>query len=936
LVAFFFSFAQVLEIETVLGLGEGMKSTGGTCLSENVLFEWAAGSLAPDRLIAVEEHLDSCHVCREVLRNMTSADPTHPERRLVGEPVTPLARGTQVGRYLVVDVMGRGGTGIVYAAYDPELDRKVALKLLLADRGPADGSDAIETLRERLRREAQAMARLSHPNVVTVFDVGLANGQLFVAMELIEGATLAAWLGAEQRSAGEIVRQFVAAGRGLAAAHAAGFVHRDFKPANVLVGDDGRVCVTDFGLARLVDESGPLVVAGSPVSVGASLSGTLTQTGALVGTPVYMAPEQLRGEPADARSDQFNFCVALHEALYGERPFAGDTVEELERATACGNVCEPVRGRRIPPGLRRVLLRGLRADPAERYPSMGALLRELDRDPAARRRGAVLGLAALLLALGSVAVTRAAQEQRLVCRGGADRLRGVWDAPTKAEIHGAFSRTGKSYAEDVWHTVEHSLDAFASAWIHTYTEACEATRLRGEQSSELLDLRMDCLHRQLDAAAALTSLFAHADAELIDRAAEATQASLDVSRCGDVRTLRERRGPPGEATARAEYESLQREIDRMSAQENAGRFVDRQTRDGVVARAERLGHPLLLSDALRLQGQGRRRAGELDAARSSFHRAAVAAARGGDDGRAATALDLVALITVELGQLDDADRLLDYAAATSERAGKDAPREAQHLEVIAAAADERYAYVEEAAHYGEAAALYQRAGHVIAEAQALSHQGWSLSKAGQLDEAERVCSAARRLIESTLGRDHPFVLGSLNCLANSAAERNHADEALASLRRALAITEATYDHQGPRTVTAYNNMGEALVDSGDYAGALEAFAEAQRAAAGAQIDPRALVCIQLGTGSALLGLNRAGEALPRLEAAHEWLAKSGRDKDALARAAFALARALVAGGQNRERALRLGNEAAAAAAVRPPSPYTRALRDKIDDWLHRR
>jgi serine/threonine protein kinase len=236
-----------------------------TCPSENVLLEWLSGSLAPEPLAEVERHLDGCAVCCEVLRNIVSRDPLRTAPALlpvdVGATSPPLTRGTSIGRYLVVDVLGSGGMGIVYAAYDPELDRRVALKLLLADPLLANDPVSLELLHERLRREAQAMARLSHPNVVTVFDAGMASGQLFVAMELVEGDTLASWLGDAPRTAEQIVTQFLAAGRGLEAAHAAGFVHRDVKPANVLIGRDGRVCVTDFGLARLVGESAPIAIA---------------------------------------------------------------------------------------------------------------------------------------------------------------------------------------------------------------------------------------------------------------------------------------------------------------------------------------------------------------------------------------------------------------------------------------------------------------------------------------------------------------------------------------------------------------------------------------------------------------------------------------------------------------------------------------------------
>jgi tetratricopeptide (TPR) repeat protein len=902
-----------------------------------MLLEWLTGSLAPQLVSTVEQHVDGCEACSEVLRNIASRGRSTLQPTLLtirpDALITPIARGTSIGRYLVVGMMGYGGMGIVYAAYDPELDRKVALKLLRADPTSSSDAAAIDKLHERLRREAQAMARLSHPNVVTVFDVGVADGQLFIAMELVEGATLARWLSAAPREPADILAQLLAAGRGLAAAHAAGFVHRDFKPANVLIGDDGRVCVSDFGLARLVDET-PLASA-SPAGAAPTSAGSLTETGMLVGTTLYMSPEQLDGDVADARSDQFSFCVTLYEALHGRRPFVGDTVDELRSAIASGVVGASVRGRRVKPWVRRVLLRGLRADPAQRYPSMSALLRDLGRDPAvARRRVALVAVGSLALLLSGVGLSRTAQKQRLDCRAGAARWSGVWDAPTKAEIHAAFARTGKAYAEDEWRAVERTLDGLARAWTGAYTDACEATHVRGEQSGELLDLRMGCLNRRLEETAALTSLFRRVDADLVDHAAEAVQGSDDLQSCSDVRALKQRRGPPSDAKQRVAYDALERELARLSALENAGKLIDRKTADELVARAERLDHAVLLSDALVMQGSERLRAGELPEARDSFHRAAIAGEHAIDDGRVAMALDFVALITSQLRQPEEAARLLEVAAASSERGGGDFARDAQHLEIVAAMADERSDYLTEAARCGDAAVLHHRASRPISEAAVLGRRGWALSKAGQLEEGARVCTDALGLIERTLGRAHPFAIQSLNCLANIAEERNHKDEAVAWLQRALSITEATYDGKGPRMVTAFINVGEALIDRGDPEGALSAFKKAEGAAAGTPLDPRTLTSVQLGTGAALLGLGRARESVPLLEAGQAWLIKNTNESDPRARSAFTLARALYAANQDRARALRLAHEAAGFAASRPPSPYTSALREEIAAWLH--
>ena len=302
-----------------------------------------------------------------------------------------LDTGARVGRYVVLSVVGRGGMGVVYAAYDPELDRKVALKLLR----PGVGSSG-RTLdhHARLLREAQALARVSHPNVVVVHDVGSVDDEVFVAMEFVEGESLDRWR-ARGRSWREVLDVFIKAGRGLAAAHAAGLVHRDFKPTNVLVGDDGRVRVLDFGLARpaarLPSEAeapigqvatGDLELSGDvsklPTLASQRGDGSLTETGAMLGTPLYMAPELYDGKPADAASDQFAFCASLWEGLYGRRPFGAETLLGHVDAVRSGAIIDPPADSPVPSELHRILRRGLDPEPGRRFGGMHALLAELE------------------------------------------------------------------------------------------------------------------------------------------------------------------------------------------------------------------------------------------------------------------------------------------------------------------------------------------------------------------------------------------------------------------------------------------------------------------------------------------------------------------------------------------------------------------------------
>lgn len=291
--------------------------------------------------------------------------------------------------------------GLVYKASDHELGRRLAIKVLHG-RGRTDLS--FTGKRERLLREAQALAQLSHPNIVSVYDVGTANDRLFVAMEYVEGQSLRDWLAERPRSVSEIMEVFLQAGRGVAAAHAAGIIHRDFKPTNVLVGIDGRVRVVDFGLARGLHDD----CAGNgngngngEVTRPGMLSTRLTDANIVLGTMGYISPEQLLERQATPRSDQFSFCVALYEALFGERPYPGNDVLQVATRYREGRI-EPLSSRMgVPRRIHRCLLRGLRVDADERYPSMTALLRDLDRR--SRHRWRQLGATTVLLGTAWIA-----------------------------------------------------------------------------------------------------------------------------------------------------------------------------------------------------------------------------------------------------------------------------------------------------------------------------------------------------------------------------------------------------------------------------------------------------------------------------------------------------------------------------------------------------
>jgi serine/threonine protein kinase len=489
----------------------------------------------------------------------------------------PLRPGDKLGRYTILDVMGVGGMGVVHAAHDADLDRRVAVKLLRT-------ASHAERGRARLLREARAMARLRHPNVIKVYDAGTVGKRVFVAMELVEGLTGAEWLAAPdtRRDWREVLRVFVAAGQGLAAAHAAGLVHRDFKPSNVLVDRSGRVVVTDFGLARQTrtdsssttrDTTGSISMSGSGSTsrsgsgagagaaeaaeaadaadaaeaadaadaadmadmmadlAAAGVAGgdapelTLTRPGAILGTPAYMAPEQHRGSPADARSDQFSFCVALYEGLYGQRPFRGHSSASLHAAIVQGRIAEPPRGSRVPRRLRRLLLRGLRAEPGERFPSMDALLAALGNVARPRPRSLLAGAAALLVSLGAFVLVVGARPADAPAADCAISLDGVWDDGVAAAVRAVLSRTADGGA--AFSALAARLDAGRHAWHEARTLVCEGARA----DLWTFHRRMGCLLDYRDQVATLTELVRAADTQAMDFAVSAAADLPDPAHC---------------------------------------------------------------------------------------------------------------------------------------------------------------------------------------------------------------------------------------------------------------------------------------------------------------------------------------------------------------------------------------------------------------------
>ncbi len=740
---------------------------------------------------------------KEPGRNVIALDSTveggTPESGEPPAPASPLKPGDRLDRFVIQELLGRGGMGDVLAAFDPSLDRKVAIKVLHRDEGDPSRKD-------RLLREARAMARLAHANVVTVHEVGLLGGRLYLALEYVDGQNLAGWLREAPRDWRAIVDVFVQAGRGLAAAHEAGLVHRDFKPENVMVHRSGRARVTDFGLVSgtgLAADSAP--TPGDDHGTDSSPSWpSLTRSGALLGTPAYMSPEQHRREPVDARSDQFAFCVALYRALYGVPPFAGDRYAELAANVMAGRLRPPPASATAPARVRDAVLRGLRTDPAERFPSMNALVDALATEPAHRRwwpwlvagaavvvaGGAVAG-ALLLRANGAGAASTGA-----ICADASAELAGAWDEARLAQVRAAMLADPRPHAAAVLSRVEAALDSYARDWIVMRGESCAATFVRQEQSGDLFDLRAACLERRRSRLAALTDLLGRGpDAVALDRAIDAAESLPPIADCADAESLRAAMRAPEDPMLRERVAALFARVDETQALESAGRYKEGlEQLHALMPQIEATRHLPLLAAALDAEQALATGFGDRQAASAALDRAQLVAAQAGDDRLAAeVAIGRLYVQVHLLSQGAKADELVRAAEAAVMRAGND-----EELQVRLAAHRGLAELTRE--HYDEAVASLQRAatlGEKVYGAEArsqgmvLANLALALDSAGKYPEARIAYERALAIQERVFGPDHPVVGNTLQNVGINLRYLGELDKAIAVSQRALKIVEAS-------------------------------------------------------------------------------------------------------------------------------------------------
>ena len=793
-----------------------------SCLDENDALAFVAGQLTAARASEIEHHVDGCAPCRWLLSAVARAataisgeiSPTlAPDLPLDSSSgassedgeharaVRLLRPGQQLGRYAIGGVRGIGSMGVVYAAHDTELDRAVALKLLRSD--AARG--AIDQGRARLVREAQALAKLSHPNVVAIHDIGVHDDEVFVAMELVEGAALDEWLHAPARTVADKLAALIGAGRGLAAAHAAGLIHRDVKPENILVGLDGRARMTDFGLVHVAASEAP------PIDDDAAGAAHLTRTGALLGTPAYMSPEQLSAKPVGPASDQFSFAVTLYEALYGARPFRGDTLATL-RMNVLAGVIEVPRGAAVPARVRRVLQRALAVDPARRYPSMDALLGELADERPARRR-LVVAIAAVALTIGALWLgTR--DDAPPPCTGAAGKLWGVWDAARRPAVAHAFIASGEPLAGDALARVTRGLDAYTRGWVAMHTEACVASAVRGEQPPEVLTRRMACLGKDLALTQQLVDLLAAPGFTGTAQAVVAVDRLPRIADCADLAALAAVTPLPADPIRRAQLAALDDRVAELKARwlVNDLPYV-RRTAPALAAEARTLGYAPTIATVSLVDGEAESEAGAARPAEDTLYAALWAAEAAHDAEQTATAwIQITRVVGVDQRRFAEGERLLRNAEQAVERATAASPAVGNGLRVSLLGVSSALAYANSdlktaAARASEALALEQQhVGDDTARAATLHHR-LALIKlvggdpAGAWPEAQR----ALAISEQRFGVG-PDLIKLRGAMATILQAQGKFPEAIAAYERTLAMAAQVYTSETPEIAKALGSL----------------------------------------------------------------------------------------------------------------------------------
>lgn len=846
----------------------------GNCPSETSLTAWTSTEKGfSDTFL---EHLDTCTRCRKVVAALVVSVPIQPPRlrgNTDAEPVL-LTRGSSLGRYLVLELLGVGGMGAVWAAYDPQLDRRVALKLLRSF-----SSESVEAKQE-LVHEAQSMAKLNHPNVRGIYDATFEGQQAFLVMELVDGQTLSQWL-TTPRTWREVASTFLDAGRGLAAAHQAGLVHRDFKPDNILIADDGRVRVTDFGLAHsLADRSA------DPV-----------------GTIAFMAPEQRSGQRTNELSDQFSYCVSFEAALPSGAPT----------------------------WLKRLIAVGQEIKPENRHPHLQTMLGILEKRLSPRRSTWLLASAVAVVGLsfGLVKI----HERSQICAPDAQALAEIWNVQVQKGIETAFTNTGLSFAHNTWEKTKQALDGYSQSWVVHKSEACEATRLRREQSENALDVRMACFARRRAEFASLTELLLHADATVVEKSVQAVAGLVHRGMCEHPL---EAMAPPNSV----EFQRAEALLVKAQTLSQVGKYADAfevavQAREA----SQKAGHLPTVAAALFQEGDLLVKKGKNAEAEKVLFDAIWAADRakvsemrvrawlslsGAFHGReqkaeafralesAAAALDglefppagLTAVVELNLGEelrrSDQASEAIDHYQKARQSSGGNA-----HLNVqIDSAMGSALAAL---GKYKDAEALLRRAVDEIQALEGVEHPATASAmiqlanalkdqdQKEKFEEAREYYLKALQIRLAVFGPKHRNVGDVYNALGNVSKYLGRFDEAHQYLTRALELTELLNGKDNPAVAIMLNNLGTLLMAQSNPEAALPLFRRAAQIFEKQHAGFRSIAATRINVSDALVQLHQPQAAIGEAKTALRALPSESHTM--YPDATLAVARALWAAGQ---------------------------------------
>lgn len=771
---------------------------------------------APPRLVAVPSipdvhRLDEAPDTRERKEDVTS--PTIEVNAGVSASVTEAFDRPQLDRYELQEQVGTGGMSVVYAARDIELDRRVALKVMRVDVGAPKEQ-------EILLAEARSLAGLSHPNIVPVYDVGSdRQGRLYMAMELVRGQNLRAWIDGTQRSGSAILDVLIAAGRGLASAHAVELVHCDFKPTNVLVGDDGRVRVVDFGIARRVFRSETQTAA-----TGGSSESQEPRKRQVIGTPRYMSPEQMQAEPLTPSTDQFSFCVTLYEALYGQVPFVGGNGRQRLRNIIHGDIRAPPRGSLVPKRIHAVILRGLRGDPEARWSSMNELLRALQRSR--RRRRTVGGLVVTGL-VGAGVASATMMPATDPCASTKKEASSVWTPERREQIRDAFGSSGISNAELEHARIDAKLSSFADEWVAARVRVCEAAS--GEPQHRAA--QRTCLYRALEQFSVVVEEVAAGDVATLRNSSEAVSSLPTVASCEAAVTDQHATAPP---RIRDRVDALAKELATVEPLISLHRY---ERADEVTARilqeSEQLGFAPLIAEAQYrradlLSAQGL----QIDGAallERAFHTAQTA-----DQDRLAAriAVELHLTYGYHLARPKLAERWEGLAQAAVERLGDDAGTlRAEHVRTVGLVALRNTDYALARKRFKETLALYEalESPATLLHAEAQSNFGIAALELGELDAADTAFRSALEKTEREVGRFNTRHITIINNLGSLEQMRGDHQASHDYFRQVYETEVALYGGEDIRVAMSLNNMATALMSLQKDAEAIVLFERSIRA-----------------------------------------------------------------------------------------------------------